>query len=141
MIRPATSSDLKAVYDLVNETSECDLNFQMFAQTFVNQLNTIDRKLGVYEEEGKVIGFVGILCTWQLHAGERLAETKELTVAKAHQDKDIRDQLLAWAEQVARDAGCGRITMCSRVFHESSHRFYESNGFEKTYYRFDKKII
>ena len=140
MIRPATSADLTAVFNIVNESSPCDLNFQMFAQTYVSQLSSLDRRLGVYEEDGVIMGFVGILCTWQLHAGERIAETKELVVAKAHQDKDIRDQLLSWAEQVARESGCGKITMCSRVEHTDSHRFYEENGYRKTYHRFDKYI-
>ena len=140
MIRSAISADLKAVYDVVNESSPTDLNFQMFARTYVDQLGSLERRMGVYEEDGVVMGFVGILCTWQLHCGERIAETKELVVAKAHQDKDIRDQLLAWAEQVARDSGCGRITMCSRVGHTESHRFYEANGFHKTYHRFDKVL-
>ena len=140
MIRPATAADLKAVYEIVNESSDDDLNFQMFAQTYVNQLESLERKLGVCEENGKVIGFVGILCTWQLHIGERVAETKELVVAKAHRDHDVRDQLLAWAEDIARDAGCGKITMCSRVEHTDSHAFYESNGFHKTYFRFDREL-
>ncbi|WP_158275754.1 GNAT family N-acetyltransferase [Bifidobacterium catulorum] len=140
MIRPATAADLKAVYEIVNESSDDDLNFQMFAQTYVSQLETIERKLGVCEENGEVIGFVGILCTWQLHIGERVAETKELVVAKAHRDHDVREQLLTWAENVARDAGCGKITMCSRVAHADSHVFYEENGFVKTYYRFDRDL-
>ncbi|AKV54988.1 putative GCN5-related N-acetyltransferase [Bifidobacterium actinocoloniiforme DSM 22766] len=140
MIRAATTADLKDVYALISESSQNTLDYQMFARTYISQLENFDHKLGIYEEDGQVMGFVGILCTWQLHIGKRVAETKELVVSKAHQDKDIRDQLLAWAEQLAKDTGCGLLTMCSRLEHTASHQFYEENGFHKTYYRFDKDL-
>lgn len=140
MIRPAETSDLKAVYHIVGETSPCKLDFQMFARTYISQLENFDHKLGICEENGEVVGFVGVLCTWQLYMGDRVAEIKDLAVDKAHQDHDVRGELLAWAEKVARESGCGRISMCSVVKHEDSHKFYEDHGFKKIFYRFDKNI-
>ncbi|KFI45769.1 PhnO protein [Bifidobacterium bohemicum] len=140
MIRPATNADLKSIYNIVSESSPCELDYQMFARTYLSQLENFDHKLGVCEENGEIVGFVGVLCTWQLYMGARVAEIKDLAVAKAHQDHDVRDQLLAWAEGVAHDTGCGRISMCSVLKHEESHEFYEKHGFKKIFYRFDKNI-
>ena len=141
MIRTATSADLKDVYNVVSEGSHYNLNFQMFAQAYVSQLASLDRKMAVYEENGIIMGYVGVLCTWQLYIGERIAETKELAVLKAYQDeRDIRGQLLKWAEETARNSGCGVLSICSRVEHTGSHEYYKSNGFEPSFYRFDKEI-
>ena len=140
MLRNATPADLAAVFDLVNASSDYDLQKTMFARTFVDQLEQERHKLGVYEQDGKVIGFVGLLCTWQLHLGVRVGEVKELVVAKGHRTGDVREKLLEWAEDTARAAGCEHIAVCSRISHESSHEFYESNGFKKTHYRFDKSL-
>ncbi|OTA26931.1 hypothetical protein B9G54_02560 [Alloscardovia macacae] len=140
MIRQATTADLKAVYDIIEETSHYSLDFQVFAQTFVDQLGSLDRKMGVYEEDGEIMGFVGILCTWQLYIGYRVAETKELAVSPKYRDRGIRDELLAWAENVARESGCGILSMCSRIEHTDSHEYYKSQGFHESFYRFDKEI-
>ncbi len=117
------------------------LNKGMFARTFVDQLNEERHKLGVFEtEDGEVVGFVGINCTWQLHDGVRVAEVTELTVAEGYRDGDIRFQLLEWATEVACEAGCERMILSSRLGHDESHGFYETYGFTKTHYRFDKDI-
>lgn len=141
MVRFAESSDLSAVYDLIHSTIACDLNKSMFARTYVDQLNEERHKLGVYEnDEGKIIGFVGVNCTWQLHSGVRVAEVSELTVAEGYRDGDVRFKLLEWAVEVACDAGCEQMTLTSRLGHDESHEFYEKYGFERTHYRFDRAL-
>lgn len=143
MVRYATLSDLTVSYELIGATiaGGDTLNKGMFARTFVDQLNEERHKLGVFEtEDGEVVGFVGINCTWQLHDGVRVAEVTELTVAEGYRDGDIRFQLLEWATEVACEASCERMILSSRLGHDESHGFYETYGFTKTHYRFDKDI-
>ncbi|AEB07450.1 GCN5-related N-acetyltransferase [Coriobacterium glomerans PW2] len=140
MIRDAQSSDLAAVFNLVSASSDFNLQQSMFARTYVDQLSQERHKLGVYEQDGEVIGFVGMLCTWQLHLGTRIGEIKELVVDKSHCNADVRDQLLAWAQQRACAAGCECIAVTSRLSHTASHEFYLNQGFTETHYRFEKNL-
>lgn len=143
MVRYATSSDLTAIYNLISTTimDGHQLNKGLFAHTFVDQLNEERHKLGVYEtEDGKIVGFVGVNCTWQLHDGARIAEVSELTVAEEYRNGDIRFKLLEWAVEVACEAGCETMTLNSRLGHDESHKFYKSYGFKKTHYRFDRTL-
>ena len=140
MLRFATYADLAAVFDLVQASTVFDLQKSMFTRTYVDQLNQERHKLGVYELNGEVVGFVNIRCTWQLHLGARVGELKELVVAEGHRDGTIHTELLQWAEDRAREAGCESIAITSRLDHAESHEFYETNGFEKSHYRFDKSL-
>lgn len=140
MLRYATYADLAAVFDIIQASASNELQKSMFTRTYVDQLNQERHKLGVYEQDGKVIGFVNIRCTWQLHLGTRVGELKELVVAEGHRNGTVRDELLQWAEDRAREAGCESIAVTSRLEHPGSHEFYESNGFTKSHYRFDKPI-
>jgi PhnO protein len=141
MVRCATTSDLTAVYELIHTTIGRDLNKSMFARTFVNQLGQERHKLGVYEDENDgVIGFIGIICTWTLHAGVRIAEISEIAVDKNHRNGDVRYKLMEWGTEIACDAGCEKMILSSRMAHEASHEFYEKLGFEKTHYRFDRNL-
>ena len=65
---------------------------------------------------------------------------KELVVAEGHRDGNIRTELLKWAEDRAREAGCESVAITSRLDHQESHDFYETHGFEKSHYRFDKPL-
>lgn len=140
MLRFATYADLAAVFDLVQASTVFDLQKSMFTRTYVDQLNQERHKLGVYELDGQVVGFVNIRCTWQLHLGARVGELKELVVAEGHRNGNIRTELLRWAEDRAREAGCESIAITSRLDHQESHDFYETHGFEKSHYRFDKPL-
>lgn len=140
MLRYATYADLAAIFDLVQASASNELQKAMFTRTYVDQLNQERHKLGVYELDGEVIGFVNIRCTWQLHLGARVGELKELVVADGHRNGTVRDELLQWAEDRAREAGCESVAITSRLGHTESHDFYERNGFTKSHYRFDKAI-
>ncbi len=141
MVRFATTSDLGEVYELIKGTIGQDLQKSMFARTFLDQLDEERHKLGVYEDEdGKIIGFVGVNCTWTLHTGVRVAEISEIAVDKDHRNGDVRFKLLEWATEKACDAGCEKMILTSRLANEDSHAFYEKFGFEKTHYRFDRML-
>lgn len=140
MLRYATYADLASVFDLVQASASNELQKAMFTRTYVDQLNQERHKLGVYELNGEVIGFVNIRCTWQLHLGARVGELKELVVADGHRNGTVRDELLQWAEDRAREAGCESVAITSRLGHTESHDFYERNGFTKSHYRFDKPL-
>ena len=141
MVRCASTSDLGAVYELIRSTIGQDLQKSMFARTFLDQLGEERHKLGVYElEDGTIVGFVGVNCTWTLHMGVRVAEISEIAVDKHHRDGDVRFELLEWATEKACDAGCEKMILTSRLPNVDSHAFYEQFGFEKTHYRFDRTL-
>ena len=73
----------------------------------------------------------------------RHAEIRGLIVTTPLRSRGIGEQLVAYAEQWARDRGVTRIRVRSNALRERTHAFYERLGYTtaKTQKVFDKKLV
>jgi GNAT superfamily N-acetyltransferase len=74
------------------------------------------------------------------HTGGWCAELETVHVRSDLRSHGIGAQLLAAAEELARNEGCYRVQLTSRHVRHDAHRFYETQGFVATSQGFKKLL-
>ncbi len=138
-IRPMTAADAGVVADLTTQ-----LGYPTSAEETVERIATLDARSGalVAEEDGRVVGWVHVALVPSLAVG-LTADIGGLVVDEGHRSGGIGAELLAAAEEWARDHGAALMVVRSRIARERAHRFYEREGYAlvKTSHVFEKPIV
>jgi GNAT superfamily N-acetyltransferase len=96
----------------------------------------------VAEEDGDVIGVtqVMILAHFQ-HGGGRCAELESVHVRADRCNRGVGAQLLAAADELARERGCYRVQLTSAQWRHDAHRFYLAHGYEASHVGFKRYLV
>ena len=88
---------------------------------------------GVYVAccDSQVVGWIHVMVVQHMQSEAR-AEIGGLVVAEHARSAGIGAQLVASAEQWARDAGLAHIVVRSQIAREAAHRFYLREGYART---------
>lgn len=111
-LRPATADDAPIVYALI-----CELKL-----------------------DGQIIGMIGLHMQFHLHHARWIGEIQELVVMPQARGLKVGSQLLAWAEDVARQAGAEPTELSTSVKRVDAHRFYVREGYTQSHFRFTKPL-
>lgn len=102
---------------------------------------SISDELFVYEDDGVIRGVMGFRLRERIEHVSRYGEISALVTEAEHRRAGIGRALVAFAEQHAAEKGCEGTWLASGFQRkEEAHLFYESLGYEKTGYRFVKKL-
>ncbi|ACB73431.1 GNAT family N-acetyltransferase [Opitutus terrae] len=134
-IREASESDLPAVLALYGHP-EIDGP----ALRPVGEAREIYRRFQSYPNYHLFVASIGqdIVGTFTLliidnlaHAGARSGLVEDVVVSSAHQYQGIGKQMMRFALERCREAGCYKLALSSNLKRTAAHQFYESLGFEK----------
>jgi ribosomal protein S18 acetylase RimI-like enzyme len=137
-VREAAPRDSEAVSALLGE-----LGFPTGAADIRRRLPRL-RKAGepvlVAVEEEEVLGCLAWHVTPVLHRPAPVGRVTMMVVAKEARRRGIGAALLEAAEKRLAAAGCGLVEVTSNIELGGAHAFYRARGFERTSYRFAKKL-
>ena len=131
-VRQASESDMPALLVLYAELHPADV--PPSAQTALDVWRAIQAQAGrtvlVAESEGSVVGTVDCAVLPNLTRGARpFMLVENVVVAAACRRSGVGSALLEAAVSVARQAGCYKVQLLSRVDRHAAHALYESSGF------------
>jgi GNAT superfamily N-acetyltransferase len=75
------------------------------------------------------------------HGCQPSGVVEDVAVHPARQGQGIGRQMMYFAMQRCRDAGCYKLALSSNLKREEAHRFYESLGFERHGYSFQVLLV
>jgi ribosomal protein S18 acetylase RimI-like enzyme len=75
-----------------------------------------------------------------LHRPAPVGRISMMVVDEAHRGRGIGAQMVGEAERLLAEKGCGLVEVTSNNRRADAHRFWESNGYEKTSSRFAKDV-
>ncbi len=134
-IRDAVAADLPAVLTLLKQL---DVGHDRplsptEAQHIFEHLQSFPRHhLYVAVVRERIVGtFVLIVIDSIAHGGMPHGLVEDVVVDPAWQGHGIGKQMMQFAMERCRDAGCYKMALSSHLSREKTHRFYESLGFEK----------
>lgn len=77
---------------------------------------------------------------FHLHHANWIGEIQELVVLPPMRGQKIGSQLLAWAEEEARQAGAELTELSTNIKRRDAHRFYLRAGYKQSHFRFTKAL-
>ncbi len=97
----------------------------------------------VYEEDGKLLGMIGMILCYRFEKNERYIRVVALVVSSESRGKGIGSRLLEEAENWAKVQGANLMTLNSgnRAERNDAHQYYIRRGFEGKATGFYKQLI
>jgi GNAT superfamily N-acetyltransferase len=99
-----------------------------------------DYRTLVAERGGRVVGFAALAWGWTIIDDEPQPRVTALSVMPDERGRGTGAALMAAAEAWARERGAVTLRLTTAVRRERAHRFYERLGYERTGYRYVKKL-
>lgn len=139
IIRDLTLEDYKALKPLLDE-----LGYLSTEDEVKERLSKIvpdkNFKALLAEDQGKVVGFIGLSKSYTYERNGCYVRILALVVAGEYRSRGIGTQLVAAAEEWARQNGASLIALNSGLQRVEAHKFYENKGFRKKWYGFIKEL-
>lgn len=144
VIRRATEADLPQLIRLLQQLSidapreDCSSPLPaVYVETFRTIVADNRQYLLVADLGGRVIGSLVLVIVPNLsHQGASWAEIENMIVDESVRGQRIGEALVNHAVDLARDAGCYKLTLTSNLGRTDAHRFYERIGFLTTHRAF-----
>jgi len=140
LIRQAVEDDLPGVLALYAqpEIDDGDVLSLEEARALLRRFQSYpDYKLYVACLDQKVIGTFALLIAENLaHRGARSGLVEDVVVAVECQGRGVGKQMMRFALDRCREAGCYKLALSSSLRRSAAHRFYESLGFVRHGYSF-----
>lgn len=141
MIRLGTIADCRAVYSLICELEDCELNYADFERIYGEMMQRGDFYSVLIAQKGdEVLGEATLRFEDQLHHCEKIAEIMELSVTAKHRSCGIGSAIFEEACKLAKSRGCTQIEVSSNRVRERAHRFYEHLGMLNTHVKLCKPL-
>ncbi len=133
-IRPANSSDIIFLCDLLDSLFEQEVEFKPSRSAQIAGLKKIidNKDIGdilLLEENGNIVGMVNLLFTVSTALGGQVAIMEDMVIASSHRSKGFGSALLRSAVLHAKQQGCKRITLLTDKTNSQAQKFYMRHGF------------
>lgn len=133
-IRPATSSDIPALCDLLDQLFAQEAEFTPDRAAQQRGLAAIidDPEVGailIAVADEQIVAMVNLLYTVSTALGARVALLEDMVVDAGARGTGVGSALLEYAIAHARDSGCRRLTLLTDGDNGAAQRFYQRHGF------------
>jgi len=143
-IRKADRDDIKDILAIyaepdIDSGKVLDINS---AETIFNKMKSYpDYTLYVAAADNQIVGSFALLIMDNLaHMGAPSAIVEDVVVSSKWRSRGIGRQMIRFAMEKARKAGCYKLALSCSINRGRAHKFYESLGFEKHGYSFLIKL-
>lgn len=100
-----------------------------------------NHRLVVAEKDGAIIGTIQISFIPGLpNFGMKRGMLENVHIRSDQRGSGLGTQMLAWAIERCREAGCGLVQLTSNKVRHDAHRFYERLGFTSTHEGFKLRL-
>ena len=97
-------------------------------------------RIFVAEVDGKVVGFVSTVEALAINLPDGYIKVNSLAVLPKFRRRGIGKMLMAYVEELAKERGSSLVELASGFQRTEAHEFYERLGYQKTSFRFSKRI-
>jgi GNAT superfamily N-acetyltransferase len=134
-IRPAVRADVPAIValyadDMLGAARETPDALDCYYAAF----DALSGELFVGEEGGRIVATLQLTFVQQLsYRGSKVAVIEAVRVSSALRGRGLGAELVRFAVERARAAGCVRVQLTSNKERADAHRFYERLGFRRSH--------
>jgi GNAT superfamily N-acetyltransferase len=145
-IREATPTDLPQLVRLYNELSlddprENSNEMERYEAAFAAISKAGRHYVLVAESEGRLLGSATVIIEPNLtYKGTPFALIENVVVTEAARGTGIGAEIINKAIEIAREAGCYKVTLTSNKRRTEAHAFYERLGFTASHEGFQLRL-
>ena len=138
-IRKATRADVPAIValyadDMLGRTRETPDALEVYYAAFDAIAQAGVGEILVGERDGRVVATLQLTIIQQLsYRGAKVAEIEAVRVASDLRGGGLGAEIVRFAVERARAAGCVRVQLTSNKERVDAHRFYERLGFRRSH--------
>jgi len=142
VIRTATREDVPAIVamladDPLGAVREDPADTQTYAEAYDRVAADPAQRLVVAERDGRVVGTLQLSVIPGLsRRGATRSIIEGVRVARDDRDHGLGTELITWAVEESRRAGCSLVQLTSDASRTDARRFYERLGFEASHVGF-----
>lgn len=139
-IRKASQTDVKKVHKLVCQLENTFFDYEIFTQMYESNIRDPRNIYLVAEFNGATAGFLSCHSQMLLHHLDMVYEIQEMITDPDFRKLGIGRNLLRFLEKEVRLRNGKLLEVCSNKLRDRAHEFYQFAGFNRTHYKFTKKI-
>ncbi len=133
----ATLEDIPALAELLSQLFAQEVEFTPNIGLQTTALHSIISNSAIGEImlarlEGKIVGMVNLLYTCSTALGGKVCLLEDMVIQPALRGQTIGSQLLDFALEHARAAGCLRVSLLTDSGNAAAQRFYQRKGFNNS---------
>ena len=140
-VRVASEADLPRVVELLSQLSIDDPRELLgsplphaYIEAFRRMQADDEQRLLVLEADGRIVGSLVLLIIPNLtHQGRPYATVENVVVDESERGTGRGRELMEYAIDEAKRAGCYKLALTSHKSRPDAHRFYEQLGFVSTH--------
>lgn len=141
MVRYGTLEDCHAVYLLICEMENCELDYSAFEKIYRKFVICDSYAVLLAVIDNSVVGELTLRFEEQLHHCAKIAEIMELAVKAHFRSRGIGSLLFEKACELAENQNCIQIEVSSNKVRLRAHKFYERLGVKNTHFKFCKELF
>ncbi len=135
-ILPAAHEHAQAVYSLMCELEDTEMDRQGFENVYRENLNNRAVHYFVACKGDRVAGFSSLHVQRLLHHIAPVGEIQEIAVSEAFRGQGIGQALFERMKEAALAARCVQMEVCCRKERKRSHDFYQKMGMNCSHFKF-----
>jgi ribosomal protein S18 acetylase RimI-like enzyme len=133
-----SQSDFVRCFSVLKELRQ-HLEFEEFIAIYKEANKSNGYELVAIENNGEIVAVMGYRILWDLVRGKHVY-VDDLVSTAARRSQGLGEELLRYAEGVARAEGCSTLRLCAVIENERAIKFYDRLGWAKRSYAFTKKL-
>ena len=135
-IRKVKQQDMDFVYKSICELENDELNFEIFASIFNENIANPNNLYLIAEKENEGLGFISFHTQNLLHHNGRVGEIQEFFINKKHRGKGVGRQLTQQIMQYAEEHKLKSIEVTTNKRRVENVMIYENLGFTLSHNKF-----
>jgi (aminoalkyl)phosphonate N-acetyltransferase len=135
-IKKVKTQDLDFVYKSICKLENEELNFEIFASIFNENIANPNNLYLVAENENEGVGFISFHTQNLLHHNGRVGEIQEFFINKNHRGKGVGRQLIEKIMQYAEEHNLKSIEVTTNKRRVENVMIYENLGFTLSHNKF-----
>ncbi|MGB1249987.1 MAG: GNAT family N-acetyltransferase [Candidatus Promineifilaceae bacterium] len=141
VMRDATLDDLSAVVAMLadddlgsgREVASAEIS-PAYTAAFHKITSDSNHRLIIAELNGDIVGTFHLIYIPSLsYTGRTRAQIESVRTVNHLRGQGIGKQMMAWAIEEARNAGCNLVQLSTNNYRKRAHRFYEKLGFKASH--------
>lgn len=135
-IRKIQTQDLDFVYKSICELENEELNFEVFAAIFNENITNPNNLYLIAEKENEGLGFISFHTQNLLHHNGRVGEIQEFFINESHRGKGVGRQIIQEIMQYADEHKLKSIEVTTNKRRVENVMIYENLGFVLSHNKF-----